>query len=121
MDSDRHILSPPDPVPIPKTLLDKAVSCPNNHSCLSAKTRKVCKVIDSSGATVFVKGETCQCPYRLSFGVSHKLCTCPVRGELHRRYGNLTAGTVDTDAPPPLSCDSCARHGSSNASATATP
>jgi hypothetical protein len=87
MTSKRQHPQPPDPIPIPKALLDKASSCPHNFACLSASTRKICRVVDSSGASVFVKSDVQQCPYRLSFGVSHKLCTCPVRCELHARYG----------------------------------
>lgn len=87
MTSKRHHPAPPDPVPVPQAVLDKTPSCPNEYSCLSSKTRKVGKVIDSFGTSLFVKCEARQCPYRLSFGVSHKLCTCPVRNELYKRHG----------------------------------
>lgn len=87
MTAKRPHPEPPDPVPIPKSVLDKASACPNGFSCLSSKTRKVGKVTDGLGHSLFVKCEARQCPYRLSFGVSHKLCTCPVRNELYKNYG----------------------------------
>lgn len=78
---------PPDPIPMPQAILDGAAACPHKYACLSAKTRHVCKVVDTTRISVFVKSDGRPCPFRHSFGVSHKLCTCPVRYELYARYG----------------------------------
>jgi hypothetical protein len=68
----------------------RACDCPHDHACLSAETRSCCSVVDSVGNAVFVdihRSGHESCPYRVSFGAKHRLCTCPLRNEIHARYG----------------------------------
>jgi hypothetical protein len=74
-------------VTVSEGVLKQADRCHRKHSCLQADTRQCCKVLDSVGhGIIFVQPERDTCPYKVSFGLAHKLCSCPVRSELHRNH-----------------------------------
>ncbi len=68
-------------------VIKQACRCQRNHSCLDASKRECCKVLDCLGnGVIFVDSENEPCPYKVSFGFSHKLCSCPVRSQLYRNH-----------------------------------
>lgn len=75
-------------ITISEEILKKATKCDKDCRCLSSGGKDVCKVISSVGPEV--KFIDCtgkeSCPYCLPFGNGF-MCTCPVRLELHNKYG----------------------------------
>lgn len=72
---------------IDEEILKKTTRCKKNFSCLSGE-RSLCNIELCVNEKIhFIKcvsGESCN--YRIPFGYSF-VCTCPVRKELHKRYG----------------------------------
>ena len=66
-----------------------ASKCWADFACLNGNGHCVCPVERViSERYVFVKPKNCiECPYRIPFGSASHVCACPVRNELHRRYG----------------------------------
>jgi len=76
---------------IEEEVVRRAYLCPRDHVCLTGKDGLYCKVTDlmkgSSDEAILVdcrKGIVC--PYLKAFGKTH-VCGCPVRREIHKRYG----------------------------------
>lgn len=61
--------------------------CWQSFACLSEDKHQLCRVREYVGGVLFVEknGQT-YCPYDVTFGYSH-ICSCPVRGEIHKKYG----------------------------------
>jgi hypothetical protein len=65
----------------------KAEKCQHGYACLSDHKSPRCAVRSSVRGVLFVNDRAADhCPYGMSFGYSH-ICTCPVRWEIHNRYG----------------------------------
>lgn len=65
----------------------KAEKCQRGFVCLSDGETPCCPVRSSVRGVLFVKNVAAHhCPYGMSFGYSH-ICSCPVRWEIHDRYG----------------------------------
>ncbi|MBN2178603.1 MAG: hypothetical protein JW743_04175 [Deltaproteobacteria bacterium] len=69
-------------------VLEKTDRCPRGMKCLKKGEKPVCEVerlIDGAGA--FLKSDGVDiCPYKMSFGSAY-VCNCPIRYELHKKYG----------------------------------
>jgi len=79
----------PDTITISDEVKARACDCPREHACLSSAGRACCPVTESVGNAIFVDvnhSGHAACPYRVSFGAKHRLCTCPMRHELFRRH-----------------------------------
>lgn len=73
---------------VSEEIRQSADRCIQNQSCLSEKGRGLCEVESLlSDRMLFVKPEDkcAYCNYSLRYGHS-TICSCPVRGELYRRY-----------------------------------
>ena len=74
-------------IKIPQDIIHKATKCSKNFRCLSVDTHSLCKVVCSMNNDIlFVK---CMDDNDCSYFEPHdktKLCTCPVRIEIYRRY-----------------------------------
>ena len=73
---------------IPQEILSKCKECEKSCSCLKEETREMCKLKECiDGKLLFVDApEFTDCPCRHTFG-SLSYCTCPVRLEINRKYG----------------------------------
>jgi hypothetical protein len=73
---------------INEEILENTINCKKNMQCLSDGKSPECKIEMPVGANVaFIKEKgPDSCPYMLSFGYGY-ICTCPIRHELHKRYG----------------------------------
>jgi len=74
-------------VEISEDLLKKTTRCKKDFSCLSGE-RKLCRVeLCVDDKIHFIKCVSNEpCGYKIPFGYSF-VCICPVRKELHNRYG----------------------------------
>ena len=71
---------------IPQEIIEQTTQCTKNISCLSDKTRDVCKVLHADGVNVlFIEKNAKSCPYKIPFGSSY-ICSCPIRHELYTKY-----------------------------------
>lgn len=69
-------------------VVQQACRCQRKQSCLEPSKRQCCKVVDCLGnGVIFVDSKNAPCAYKVSFGFSHKLCSCPVRSQLYRSHG----------------------------------
>jgi len=70
--------------------LQEAEECPRGHACLTDgdEKRPLCGVIRllSERVAVVEMDATRDCPYETRFANAW-MCICPVRCELHKRYG----------------------------------
>jgi hypothetical protein len=66
-----------------------ASRCPRRLACLRNGDAPLCVVERCVGGKyLFVETpEGCECPYRVSFGLSSQVCVCPVRNELYGQSG----------------------------------
>jgi hypothetical protein len=72
---------------VSKEARQKADKCHHGLACLSNHESPRCAVRSTVRGVLFVKNTAADhCPYGMSFGYSH-ICTCPVRWEIHDRYG----------------------------------
>lgn len=77
---------------IAKHIVTSASKCRWDYACLTnsnLKNHKICDVESSSGYNVLFidhKQEKLNCKYRIRFGHSSYLCTCPVRREIYKKY-----------------------------------
>lgn len=71
----------------PEEILEQAVKCLKDHSCLNGQRRDVCEVDYSvQDGVVFIKErEMTPCFYYNCFGNSH-FCACPVRKKIFLEY-----------------------------------
>ncbi len=68
-------------------ILRKAVDCDRDFSCLDGKGRHMCGVEYAvNDSVLFVKGDgAVYCNYRMYYG-DGKVCKCPVRMEIYKKY-----------------------------------
>jgi hypothetical protein len=73
---------------IPEDILSNTTKCWKRFSCLHAgKDRNPCPATDNVNGVLFVDHSgPWSCAYVMSFGRA-QTCTCPVRKEIHARYG----------------------------------
>jgi hypothetical protein len=61
--------------------------CEYGHACLSDPSHRICEIERTVSAEIdFVQELKHQCPYYASLGEGI-ICYCPVRHELHQRFG----------------------------------
>jgi hypothetical protein len=62
--------------------------CEINYACLSERNHEFCPIISTVGKKMLCLDCTSgrRCNYRVRYGVSAFLCTCPVRREIYRKY-----------------------------------
>jgi hypothetical protein len=78
---------PIDKLEINEKIIQQTTMCNKNFACLNG-SHPCCSVERSCGhQALFIKGSDCDCLYKISFGFSSSICTCPVRKEIHRLYG----------------------------------
>ena len=71
---------------------NEADKCPRSFACLATAEcdgRPMCEVEEVNGRSFLtLKARECilSCPYRVPLG-RRQICTCPVRAEIHRKYG----------------------------------
>lgn len=73
---------------IPKHILNNAIKCKRNLSCLrTGNAQDCCPVAKDVNGLLFVdlRGSLCCGGYNLPFGRA-EICMCPVRKERHARY-----------------------------------
>ncbi len=72
---------------IDEDVLKNTTKCKKNFSCLTGETN-ICRVeLCVANKIHFIKCvDNLPCGYRIPFGYSY-VCICPVRKELHNRYG----------------------------------
>jgi len=79
-------------IEIDEEVLSKTTECKKGFSCLSSKTRDICKVrskLESAGAEMILFCEPNNdkhCDYKKPFG-DFCICECPTRKEIYNRYG----------------------------------
>ena len=73
---------------IEKEILDKTLHCNKDFDCIK-NNNICCTVIRSVDKEVlFVEcGDKNSCNYRMTFGHSNYICTCPTRKEIFKKYG----------------------------------
>ncbi len=73
---------------IDKEVTQKTTACEKNFACLTNYFHNFCKVESTiQGNVHFVKcPEGLKCNYKLCFA-KERICTCPTRKELFRKYG----------------------------------
>jgi len=74
---------------IKKEILDKTEHCTKNFDCLKNNNTCCCKV-ESCINKEFYLVKCCEndsCGYRMTFGTSTYICTCPTRKEIYNKYG----------------------------------
>lgn len=75
---------------IGENLKQKASKCWREHACLDGNSDKpLCEVERCvCNRSLFIRCKTgVNCPYRISFGFSSHVCTCPVRHALYTSQG----------------------------------
>jgi len=77
---------------ISKEIIDKTIKCEHNFDCLAEHNKKLCKVVQTTGSAqevIFVEPNDLyqNCPYVTDFADSF-ICTCPIRIEIYKKYGN---------------------------------
>ncbi len=74
-------------IKINEEILKNTTRCKKDYSCLSGE-RSLCMIeLSVDGKIHFIRCVNNEpCSYRVPFGYSF-VCTCPVRKELHNRYG----------------------------------
>ena len=61
--------------------------CRKGFSCLSEKTRKLCKINYCVEDTFyFIENNETNCNYKFNYGYA-TMCRCPIRKELYTKYG----------------------------------
>jgi hypothetical protein len=75
-------------IKIDEYIKENARRCEKNYACLSNENHKLCKVEHTVGNDLFFIEciERDKCTYRVGFGYSSYLCTCPIRKEIYRKY-----------------------------------
>jgi len=75
-------------VEIEKETKESATKCEKNFACLMDKDHTLCAVERYvNGDVIFIKClDTKHCAYKMPFGFSLWMCTCPVRKEFFKRY-----------------------------------
>lgn len=70
---------------ISKKLKKEVKFCEKGFSCLKNGKNTMCKVVDALDKKVlFVeKKNNRHCNYRILFGKTSAICTCPIRKEIH--------------------------------------
>jgi len=72
---------------VSEEVLEKTDKCWHAYKCLAGTRNGMCPARDRIGSILFVeKADPSYCPYHVTFGYSD-VCTCPVRREIHARYG----------------------------------
>lgn len=73
---------------IDKDTKDRATECEKNFACLSNKDHTLCAVERYvHDDVIFIKClDTKHCAYKMPFGFSLWMCTCPIRKEFFKRY-----------------------------------
>lgn len=68
---------------------EQTTRCMSSFQCLNGETRDVCEIDNCIGEKYsFLKTvKPVTCPYKIPFGFSHTICSCPTRAELYKRYG----------------------------------
>lgn len=71
---------------IESDVLNNAVNCNDNYSCLGGQGNCLCDIESHFDKSIlFIKTPKILCNYYMSFGYSH-ICKCPVRMEIYYRY-----------------------------------
>jgi hypothetical protein len=71
---------------ISSDILNDAVKCNKNFSCLTGSNDCLCKIQSNyESKVIFIESIDDICNYRMSFGYSY-VCNCPVRKEIFRQY-----------------------------------
>lgn len=75
-------------IKIDEEIIQKAIYCKSDFSCLSGEKRCLCAVKELFGyAMLVIKPKSViDCRYQVSIG-DIILCICPARYELYNRYG----------------------------------
>ena len=75
---------------IDERVKNSATKCRWDYACLSNNNdnnHKICKIERGNGI-LFIKyrEEILECHYRISFGFSSYICSCPVRKDIYKQY-----------------------------------
>lgn len=77
---------------VAKRIRNETTDCPHGFSCITTGLcgdHALCAVASSGGSRCLtLESHTCvlDCSYRVPLG-RRQVCTCPVRAEIHRKYG----------------------------------
>ena len=69
-----------------------AEKCLDCHACLEDPAFELCRIdfVDDESGVMVIFGDQCRdCGYGQGFG-NGALCLCPIRKEIHRKYGLLS-------------------------------
>jgi hypothetical protein len=75
-------------IEIDEEIRKSARKCEINLACLSERDHKLCPITSTAGKKMLCLDCTSgrRCNYRVNYGVSAFLCTCPIRKEIYRKY-----------------------------------
>ena len=67
---------------------DRTTECEEAYACILNVNHTTCKAdqTKSNGSFFIECKEAVCCNYRVSYGFSSYICTCPVRKEIYRKY-----------------------------------
>ena len=71
---------------ISQEIIDQTTECDKDFSCLVNNSEPSCKISACIKNAHFIEKLDRLCPYYIEYGHQY-LCTCPVRKEIHRKYG----------------------------------
>jgi hypothetical protein len=76
---------------IAEETIDRVTHCTKELNCLIDNEHRLCPLCPVErcvdGKVHFIKClDTNECYYRNHFGISHYICTCPVRKEIYNKY-----------------------------------
>lgn len=74
---------------VDREIMARAIECQLDFVCLDDPESCLCNIRHNLGdAVLFVDyTQAYKCPYRMKFGGSLSVCTCPVRTAICRKYG----------------------------------
>jgi len=82
-------------IEISEDVIKQTIKCHSNFSCLDDEENPKCpERLDMcpvenhiNGRMVFVDfNKDPSCDYSMPFGENHRICSCPVRNEIYKRY-----------------------------------
>ena len=75
-------------IKIDEDIKNSTVKCEKNYACISNNNHTLCDIeyaTDNDILFIKCKDEVC-CNYRIAFGFSSYICSCPVRIEICSKY-----------------------------------
>jgi hypothetical protein len=78
----------PADIEIDEDIKESTTKCEKNHACLLDRNHKLCPIVSTVGMKMLCIDCTSgrRCSYRVRYGISAFLCTCPIRNEIYKKY-----------------------------------